>query len=116
MKNILVRSFATACPHAQTMCGLQTRRNHDCVFVQGTNAKIHRRFDLKGSTHGRNASDAEKRKGSAATLKCNDFRERRLKTGRKIRMGENKESILKALKDGESGMSLCKCSVSSQYG
>eukprot|EP01052_Picozoa_sp_SAG31_P002166 SAG31_NODE_73_length_27793_cov_26.900520_23_plen_105_part_00 len=73
------------------------------MFVQGTNAKIHRRFDLKGSSHGRNASDAEKRKGSAATLKCNDFREMRLKTGRKIRTGENKESILKALKDGESG-------------
>lgn len=53
--------------------------------IQGTNVKIHEKFDLKGSSHGRSASAREASKGSAATLKCNDFLETRIKTGKTIR-------------------------------
>ena len=46
--------------------------------ILGSHLKIHQKFDLKGSKHGRSASAHEKAKGSASTLKCNDFRNMRL--------------------------------------
>ncbi|EKX36253.1 hypothetical protein GUITHDRAFT_90050 [Guillardia theta CCMP2712] len=55
--------------------------------VYATNLAIHRRFDLKGSTLGRAASEADKAKGPRAILKDLDIKE----MGVKIKLGPQRK-------------------------
>jgi hypothetical protein len=51
--------------------------------------KVHEKYDLKGSTHGRNASVKEVSKGVRAIFKDNDFLEKRLRDGTNFDLGKS---------------------------
>jgi hypothetical protein len=48
---------------------------------------VHEKYDLKGSTHGRTASQKEVSKGVRTIFKDNDFLEKRLRDGTAFNIG-----------------------------
>ena len=49
--------------------------------------QVHEKYDLKGSTHGRTASEKEVSKGVRTIFKDNDFLEKRLRDGTAFNIG-----------------------------